>query len=100
MKQKWRASIQALIEAGFRCGAITPSKRQSLHVFLRRNDMHRTEPWPLEEERPQLLSNLITHFLGERGYTTAQLAQLLGLNEDEMLRRFHGDEGTGRLRLL
>lgn len=61
-KRKWRVSMQALIHRARDIGAISDRRYRSLFQMLSRAGYRKTEPFPLEPERPSKVRDLINFY--------------------------------------
>lgn len=83
LKMSWRVSIAALIRRARDLGQIDDARYKSLNVLRSKKGWHRDEPGTFDHERPTVIQALINVPLDEHGFTVPELAEVLGLSEDE-----------------
>ena len=84
LKPYWRVPMQTLILRAEHLGIISPGRSRSLHSYLNKAGYLRSEPMPLDREEPTVLDNMIRIQLTEHGYTTGELADMLGMFEEDL----------------
>lgn len=90
LKPYWKVSMAALLHRAQELRCITERKARSLWMDLGKAGYRQEEPPELEvaREQPALLREMLRLHQRELGYTTAQLAELLLLTEDDLTRVF------------
>lgn len=82
-KAFWKVSIKALIVQSHRLKLITPSQYTGLNVNYSKAGYSRGEPFPIEVEKPSILSQAVTHHLQTLRYSVEEMATLLMISPDE-----------------
>ncbi len=80
LKQYWKVSMQALIYRAKELEVISERRFTSLFQQLSRFGYRKSEPFPIDHEKPRLVEDLVDKHRLELGYTDAELAQLLRIN--------------------
>ncbi len=80
LKQYWKVSMQALIYRAKELEVISERRFTSLFQQLSRFGYRKSEPFPIDHEKPRLVSDLVDKHRLELGYTDEELAQLLRVN--------------------
>jgi Zn-dependent peptidase ImmA (M78 family)/DNA-binding XRE family transcriptional regulator len=83
IKGLWRVSIKALIFNAFQLKLITPSQYRGLNVNYSKAGYSRGEPFPIELEKPKLLSEMISYHMTTLAYSMREMARFLLLEVDE-----------------
>ncbi len=91
LKAYWRVSMKNLITRASRLGVINESRSRSLYVSLSQKGYINDEPYPLAPEEPMLLREAIRVHVEEHKYSRVELAELVLLNQEELLAKF-GDK--------
>ncbi|WP_421695401.1 helix-turn-helix domain-containing protein [Aestuariivirga sp.] len=97
IKPYWKVSIKALIVRCMKLKMITPNQYTGLNVNYSKSGYSRGEPYPVEIERPSVLSQAVQYHLNQLAYSYEDLAKLLMMTPDEMAQTY--TEGP-RLRLI
>jgi Zn-dependent peptidase ImmA (M78 family)/transcriptional regulator with XRE-family HTH domain len=84
LKPYWRVPMQSLILRAQHLDIITYGRSRSLHAYMNKAGYLRSEPMPLEREQPTVLDDMVRIQLTEHGYSTAELAALLGMLEENL----------------
>jgi Zn-dependent peptidase ImmA (M78 family)/transcriptional regulator with XRE-family HTH domain len=95
LKPYWRVPMQSLILRAEHMEIITPARSRSLHAYMNKAGYLISEPMPLEREKPIVLDSMIHIHLTENGYTTSELAVMLGMLEDDLLRDLPANNRSG-----
>lgn len=82
LKQKWRASAQAIIYQAHQVGAISNSKYQGLYKYISKLGYRKNEPGPIEREQPTTLNRLIDLHRTTLKMSLAQISELVFLTEE------------------
>jgi Zn-dependent peptidase ImmA (M78 family)/DNA-binding XRE family transcriptional regulator len=90
LKPYWRVSIQSLMEKAYSLGQISERQRRYLWMQMGKYGYRLKEPFPIEQEEPTLVSELIRFHLEYLKYSEKQLAQSLRLNEVDFQRQYLG----------
>jgi Zn-dependent peptidase ImmA (M78 family)/transcriptional regulator with XRE-family HTH domain len=85
LKPYWRVPMQSLILRAEHLGVITTRRSRSLHAYMNKAGYLTVEPMPLAREEPQVLREMLRIHLTEHHYTTAELAEILGMVEEDLL---------------
>lgn len=88
LKPYWKVSIAALIHRAHDLESITDRQYRSLNEEMSRLKYKTEEPVPIPIEKPTLLQEIIETHTKELGYSTAELAEMLLLNEAEFSRDY------------
>jgi Zn-dependent peptidase ImmA (M78 family)/DNA-binding XRE family transcriptional regulator len=84
VKSFWKVSIKALIVQCHRLKIITPSQYTGLNVNYSKAGFARNgEPFPIEVEKPSVLSQAIKHHLETLRYSIEEVASLLMISPQE-----------------
>ncbi|QDV91789.1 Helix-turn-helix domain protein [Phycisphaerae bacterium RAS2] len=99
LKQYWKVSMAALIRRAYDLEKI--SERSYRHLFTKLSALgyRKSEPSPLPEEKPRLVSDILQMYKSYHGYSNRELAALVHLTENEFVQRFKLDgasSGTTR----
>lgn len=86
LKRYWRVSMASLLHRAEDLQTITPSKARSLWAQMSKAGYRTREPVELDTQgdHPWLLHQLVAAHLNDLGYTTADMARILPLLEDEL----------------
>jgi Zn-dependent peptidase ImmA (M78 family) len=98
LKQRWRVSMAALIRRARDLEVITERQYRSLQVELNRNGYKTAEPDTVAQEKPTLLKEILDVHTNDLGYTVAEVAKTLAIDEAELRREYFPQ--TYRLHLL
>lgn len=87
LKPVWKVSMAALIVCAHSCGAITFNQNRYLWMQMSKLGFKRREPVELDfpAEEPSVLKDIFSLHSNSLGYSIKELAELLFLNEQEML---------------
>ncbi|WP_259275830.1 XRE family transcriptional regulator [Micromonospora chalcea] len=99
LKQHWKTAMSALIRRAHDLDVITDARYRSLLSQMAQRGFNRVEPVELPREEPSIVSTILQIHVGTHGYTSEELARLVGLNANE----FHNEfpiQGGSRLRLV
>lgn len=88
VKAHWRVSIKALIYNAYQLRLITASQYRGLYINYSKAGYAKGEPFPIEVEKPQRLSEMIDYHMRELGYSLVDMANLLFLEPGEFQRRY------------
>jgi len=88
VKTHWKVSIKALIYNAHQLKLITPSQYRNLNIQYSKAGYSRGEPFPIEIEKPLLLTDMVNHHMRELGYSGADMSQLLLLEPEEFQGRY------------
>lgn len=99
LKPRWRVSMQALIRRAHDINELTKRRYTSLFAYLSKLGYRKNEPRPIEPEYPTTLKKLVDVHLGSLGYTIAQLADLVYLDE-QGFRQLYLGESDAPLRVV
>ncbi|TKJ36684.1 MAG: hypothetical protein CEE38_10275 [Planctomycetes bacterium B3_Pla] len=82
LKLKWKVSIAALIMRAFDLGILTKSQKRRFFTLMGAAGYRTVEPVTLpDDEEPATLRRLIEVYHKEHDYTTAELCNMLAVNE-------------------
>lgn len=87
-KGYWKVSIKAMIRRARDLRLMSPDDYKRLSVSYSKAGYSRGEPFPLERESPALLPKMVEFHLRDLGYSVAELARLLLLEEDDLRRAY------------
>lgn len=96
-KPHWKVSIKSFIRRAFDLRLITPYQYKMLNIEYNKARYADGEPYPIELEKPSFLSRLVEHHLKALGYNTAELAQLLCIEEADFMRAYQAAPSGLRL---
>lgn len=99
VKGYWRVSIKALIRRCYDLKMMTTWQYKNLSIQYNKAGYMRGEPNPLPAEKPGALSKLVAFHMRQLGFSAADLAKLLYLNEGEF-RRLYDPPSHGTLQLV
>jgi Zn-dependent peptidase ImmA (M78 family)/DNA-binding XRE family transcriptional regulator len=83
LKPYWRVSMAALVMKAHSLEKITDRQKTGFFMEMSKAGMRTKEPDTVPPETPTLMKDLIAMHLDALGYSVAQLASLLHLEEDE-----------------
>lgn len=92
LKQHWRCSMASIIRKAHTLGKIDNGKYKSLNVQMSQLGYRKNEPGELAREEPRILSEVLSVFRDDHGYSDTELAKVVGLHSHE----FHARYGAGR----
>lgn len=95
LKPYWRVPMQSLILRAEHLGVISNGRCRSLHAYMNKLGYLPIEPMPLDREEPTVLADMFSVHLDEHGYSFAELADTLGMYEDEFVREMPVMPTTG-----
>lgn len=95
LKQHWKTSMASIIRRAHALEKIDDRKYKSLNVQISQYGYRKTEPAEPPREEPSILSDVLTVFRDEHGYSEQELASVVGMK----LREFHADFGATARRL-
>lgn len=100
MKSYWKVSMGALLVRARDLGKMSPSAYQNLWIKMSKMGYKKHEPVDIQPEKPVLLNEIIDTHRTHLGYSSAELAKLMMLYEDEAdIRYFHAEDGP-KLRII
>lgn len=88
VKPYWMVSIKALIVQCSRLKLITPRQYTGLNVNYSKAGYSKGEPFPIELEKPSVLSKAVRFHLNSLGYSVDEIADLLMMRPDEFLETY------------
>lgn len=94
LKSLWRVSMGALIRRARDTGAIDEGRYRSLNVQISQRGWRQVEPAPIVRDEPSVLRDLIRVQLEDHQFSSQELADIVGLAEEEFRVRY-GVETTG-----
>jgi hypothetical protein len=100
LKSYWRVSMQVLIYQAGSLGLISQRQQRSLFARLSELGYKKTEPAPIEPERPSLIRDIVEFHRNEHGYDVSELSRLTCLEDDEFRMLYLGEEHHPRLRAV
>ena len=83
LKPVWRVAIKALVRRAYDLKMITPHQYKYMNMDYNKAGYNAGEPFPVEQEQPTTLSNLIDHHMRQLGYSVQEMAQTLLLEAEE-----------------
>lgn len=99
MKPYWRVSMAAIIKRAADLGCITDFQYRRLFTRLGATGYRMHEPVELAAEEPSIIRQLIEIHQRDFGYSVAELARLLDLNEGEFRLRYAPFSDPPKLRI-
>lgn len=87
-KPYWRVSIRSLIRRAHDLRLISDHQYKMLNIGYNREGYASGEPHPLPVEKPGSLSEMVKFHIENLGYTTAELAALLMMDEPEFIESY------------
>lgn len=96
VKAYWKVSIKALIKRSYDLNTITDHQYKMLNIQYNKS-FREGEPYEIPIETPARLDSIISYYRDELSYSVDELAQLLAVNQDDVLRTYFGDRATIRL---
>lgn len=94
LKPAWGVSMAALIRRSYDLGYIQKSRYISLFQWLSQTGQRKREAIEILEERPQLVSHLVSSMKGDKGHTREEIMTLLLTEEDDFVRQFERQGDT------
>lgn len=85
VKSYWKVSIKALIVQCARLKLITPRQYTGLNVNYSKAGYSKGEPFPIDLEKPSILSEAVRFHLEDLRYSVDEIASLLMLQPEEFL---------------
>lgn len=95
LKPYWRVPMQSLILRAEHLDMISHNRSRSLHSYMNKAGYLNREPVPLEREEPTVLNDILRVHLAEHFYTTAELAHMIGMLEEDLIPQLPHDSGPG-----
>jgi hypothetical protein len=89
----------ALIRRAYDLGVISDTRYRSLCSQMGQRGFNRSEPMPVPREQPTIADTMVRIHLREHGYTRKELADIVGLYENEFTNEFAAP-ASGGLRLI
>ena len=89
LKSYWKVSVAALIIKARDMGFITPSNVRRLYMQMNALQIRKKEPYPVQDERPSLASEIINAYTNELHYSQPEIQKLLFLNFNDFIRFFN-----------
>jgi Zn-dependent peptidase ImmA (M78 family)/transcriptional regulator with XRE-family HTH domain len=99
LKSYWRVSMGALIERAHNLKKLTPYQREYLWKQMSRMGYRTREPVDITVEEPKVIKQVLAVHVGELGYDTSELSEIVHSGESEFKRKFLQERGGG-LRLV
>jgi Zn-dependent peptidase ImmA (M78 family)/DNA-binding XRE family transcriptional regulator len=99
LKRYWKVSMKALVQRAKFLGLIDQNQYRNFQINFSKRDMNKSEPIPLDEEKPFILNEIIKLHIEELGYSKEDLANILYLCEEDYKERFDFINRT-RLKVL
>jgi Zn-dependent peptidase ImmA (M78 family) len=84
LKQQWRVSMAALARRALSLGLVSDWQYRNLMIEMSALGYRTQEPGGITPERPRRLPTLVDRLEHDLGYSTEQIAQLVGLFPDEL----------------
>lgn len=100
MKGEWRVPMREIIATAARRKLLPPSQIKSLAVQFSRAGWHGGEKYLIEPEEPQTTASTLDVHFNEHGYTTDELAMVVGLFPDEFAAHYRRGPEAPRLRVV
>lgn len=97
IKPYWRVAIAALIKRASDLNLVSTFEARDLWIQYNRAGYRRGEPAEFERAAPKALAGMVAQHMGELGYSAADLAKLLCLEEEEFRQLYLGQP---RLRVV
>ncbi len=72
---------------------ITHQQYKGLNVNYSKAGYTKNEPYPIEQEKPTRISEMISHHMGTLNYTAEQMAEFLCLNLDDFRKLYAPETG-------
>lgn len=88
LKRYWKVSMKALVKRAKTLGLIDPNQYRNFQISFSQRDMNKSEPIPLDEEKPFILNEIIKLHIEELCYTKEELANILCICEEDYKERF------------
>lgn len=99
LKRYWKTSMAALIRRAYDLEVVSDTRYRSLCSQMAQRGFNRNEPMPFPREEPTVADSMIRVHLREHGYSRQELADIVGLYEDEFTNEFAAPSAGG-LRLI
>ena len=90
LKPYWKVSIQALLRRADSLGYLTPRQTRFLWMQIGKHGYRTAEPFPIPQEEPTLLKELVRFHIEELGYTEREMSNLLHCEPIEFRATFMG----------
>jgi Zn-dependent peptidase ImmA (M78 family)/transcriptional regulator with XRE-family HTH domain len=100
LKERWKVSMQALVRRAHQVGAITERQQRSFFMRFSQMGYRKTEPFPIPQEEPTLLREIVSLHFAQHGYTSAELSTAALMLEDEFRATYMEAEPSPRLRVV
>jgi Zn-dependent peptidase ImmA (M78 family)/transcriptional regulator with XRE-family HTH domain len=88
LKEYWKVAMAALMKRGSDLNTISPNQYRYLCIQMNKHHFKIKEPIDIPREEPTTLRDAINGHFKELGFTPAELADALGLFDDELISRF------------
>ena len=95
LKQKWGVSMAALARRALSLGVVSDWQYRNLMIEMSALGFRMQEPGVIAPERPRRLPDLVTCLEREHGYSTEQIAEVVGLFPDELRSLYSKDSTDG-----
>ncbi len=98
LKPEWHVSMQALLYRGSELGIVTHNQARYLWQQFNMHRLKMREPPELDfpHEQPTLMPKVLSLHLDQLGYTVADLAKILFMDEAELVRFYKLDKPSDR----
>jgi AraC-like DNA-binding protein len=88
LKQHWKASMAAVLQAAKRLERIDDGRYRSLQVQISQHGYRRNEPAEPDREEPGILDSIVETHRFDHGYSDKELARVVGLQVREFRSEF------------
>jgi Zn-dependent peptidase ImmA (M78 family)/transcriptional regulator with XRE-family HTH domain len=95
LKRHWRTSMQALIMRAFQVRRISESQKERLFTLIGLRGYRRQEPIDVGVDEAEIIDEMVRVHMDELGFSVAELAKVLWLQQEEFRNVFLHGEGTG-----
>jgi Zn-dependent peptidase ImmA (M78 family) len=101
LKLYWGVSMQSLIYKAWEAGSISDRSKKYHFVQMSKRGFREREPVQVNApESPSTLREVVSAHLGDLGYTPADLSEMFGLLEEEILRLYPVPRQKPQLRIV
>lgn len=99
LKPYWRASAQAIIRRARDLNCMDETRYGTIYRRFSQLGYRQSEPYPIADEEPQLVKQLVEAHFNQGAFTVDELARMTHLYPDEFRSQYLGHSGSLRLAL-
>lgn len=88
LKPLWKVSMASLIRRAFDLDTITKSRYTSLNVQMSKLGYKKSEPNPIDKEKPTLFQEIIDSYIEAKVETIEKIAEQMGLSKNVLVKLY------------